>query len=156
LRIWRHRPDLALAGEAREEPRRLGLEHDCHGPVFRVGVHVPVHAVIVHGHTAALGPIVAHAIVLFVAVTLKNIEEGLVLVTVPGCAPAGAQVLEMDVQALGAERFVFRRDDVPLAIVAKLRAKYPRHLGQPFPPFLRERVALALYRSYEDTLPREV
>ncbi|OLS99727.1 hypothetical protein BJF90_38370 [Pseudonocardia sp. CNS-004] len=92
---------LLLEEHVHEHVHGLGLDDQRAGGALGVGVEVLVHAVVVHDRDVAGLPVVALAVVDLVAVAVEDVERGLVDVAVLLRLPAGAVLLQVEVEGLG-------------------------------------------------------
>src|SRR5229473_3399690 len=100
----RFRPflDRVLEQHVHEQIHRLGLDHQRPRRLPFAGVEMLVHAVVMDDRDVAGLPVVANAVVDFVACAIENVERRLVDVPVLLGLAAGGILLEMDVKRLGA------------------------------------------------------
>src|SRR5262249_21329897 len=156
----RFRPllDRMLEQHVHEQIHRLGLDHQGAGGLLFAGVEMLVHAVVMNNRDITGLPIVANAVVDFVARAIENIERRLVYVSVLLGLATRRILLEMNVKRLGAP--VLRLDIVPaemLRATVELEILSLDNARQPPQPieFLLETIG-AGEGAYENPLPIRV
>src|SRR5262249_43702531 len=151
---WRLRTLLhrVLEQHVHEQIHRLGLDDQSPGRLLRAGVEVLVHAIVMHDRDIAGLPVVARAVVDFVARAIENVEGGLVHMAVLLSLCARGIFLEVKVQRLGAAVLglhIMPAEMLRAAVELEVLAlDHPRHRPQPGKLVL-ETVG-PLQRAYED------
>src|SRR5262249_14842201 len=132
LRTLLHR---VLEQHVHEQIHRLGLDDQSPGRVVRAGVEVVVHASVMHDRDIAGLPVVARAVVDFVARAIENVEGRLVHMAVLLSLCARGIFLEVNVQRLGAAVLglhIMPAEMLRAAVELEVLAlDHPRHRPQP-------------------------